>query len=571
MARYYLKAKDLLLAALFLLFIIGPVISMSHKSSNTTEARELAGMPALEFTRDSLRTYPSRFEAFFNDHFGLRGTLLKVNAVFTDKLFATSGSSKVLFGQHDWLFFAAEDELSDMLGQSPMSNDQLQTWARYIKDRGDWLQAQHIPYRFVVSPEKHSIYHDFLPSNVQYAGKPRADAWRAAVNGSPYVVDLQSGLQAQRAVAGDKLYLHTDTHWTSWGAYTGYRQIVQSLGGDYARHALQFAPADFSQRDAGRMRDLQRMAGRAGIEADYQPDLNKLPACREVPTGLLALGTEHADRNALMSFITQSCPGGKGTALVFRDSFVTAMIPYLSQSFARITYVFGEPNDDLFVRMVQQEHPDVVIEERVERYLRVPLQAQLGPALQRLKDPQARGYTTAAFDARQNAYALLTRNGQLKQDSNGRYFESAGQRWGNVVDTPIADAGGRVQTASKFYRDYDGKFLGYQIGGWAVMQHDKVSADYVLVVADGYASFVKPVDQVQADVANRFDSAGAAQSGFSFVLPATLLEKHPCDVQLYALHGRAAAAIDMSALRKQMKVDRGDACAPLAPQAGFYF
>jgi hypothetical protein len=49
------------------------------------------------------------------------------------------------------------------------------------------------------------------------------------------------------------------------------------------------------------------------------------------------------------------------------------MSPYLSDSFARAVYVWREPSLAQMQAMVAVEHPTVVIEERVERYLIIPL------------------------------------------------------------------------------------------------------------------------------------------------------------------------------------------------------
>jgi hypothetical protein len=53
------------------------------------------------------------------------------------------------------------------------------------------------------------------------------------------------------------------------------------------------------------------------------------------------------------------------TAVIFHDSFMAALRPFLAQSFRRAVYVQG-PFD---AAVVAREKPDVVLDERVERYL----------------------------------------------------------------------------------------------------------------------------------------------------------------------------------------------------------
>ena len=51
---------------------------------------------------------------------------------------------------------------------------------------------------------------------------------------------------------------------------------------------------------------------------------------------------------------------------MFRDSFANALIPFLSESFDRIVYVW---QPDVHPQVVQIEKPDVVIHEIAERFL----------------------------------------------------------------------------------------------------------------------------------------------------------------------------------------------------------
>src|SRR5262249_51570022 len=91
------------------------------------------------------------------------------------------------------------------------------------------------------------------------------------------------------------------------------------------------------------------------------------------------------------------CPGKTKTVLVFRDSFATALSTYFNQDFGNVIYVWDRPDDETFVRMVQLEHPDIVIEERVERTMQWVPENQLQAALAKVSDPTTRGFTTAEW------------------------------------------------------------------------------------------------------------------------------------------------------------------------------
>jgi len=53
-------------------------------------------------------------------------------------------------------------------------------------------------------------------------------------------------------------------------------------------------------------------------------------------------------------------------AVIFRDSFTSQLVPFLSEHFSRAVYVW---QNDFDANLVTEEHPDVVIQEIVGRHL----------------------------------------------------------------------------------------------------------------------------------------------------------------------------------------------------------
>ena len=53
-------------------------------------------------------------------------------------------------------------------------------------------------------------------------------------------------------------------------------------------------------------------------------------------------------------------------AVVFRDSFSSALIPFLSEHFSRVVYLW---QDEIDADVILEEEPDIVIQEIAGRYL----------------------------------------------------------------------------------------------------------------------------------------------------------------------------------------------------------
>ncbi|MDH3638517.1 MAG: hypothetical protein OES09_08625, partial [Gammaproteobacteria bacterium] len=72
------------------------------------------------------------------------------------------------------------------------------------------------------------------------------------------------------------------------------------------------------------------------------------------------------------AFATE-CSNWDKRLLMFRDSYSLAMMPYLSESFGYAYYVPASPVSLTTLHELVREHdPDIVIEQRANRWLRTP-------------------------------------------------------------------------------------------------------------------------------------------------------------------------------------------------------
>jgi len=64
--------------------------------------------------------------------------------------------------------------------------------------------------------------------------------------------------------------------------------------------------------------------------------------------------------------VTECSDGEIPKAVIFRDSFGEALMPWLAQHFRRAVFVWS---DEIVPEVIEQEQPDVVIQEFIERRL----------------------------------------------------------------------------------------------------------------------------------------------------------------------------------------------------------
>ncbi|MCX4177459.1 MULTISPECIES: alginate O-acetyltransferase AlgX-related protein [Paraburkholderia] len=526
-------AFNVVISAFFVANMIVPFLGLWSTGDGSIEKRKLATFPEFSPTKAGLENFTVNFGAFVSDHFGLRDNYLNLQSSLSQRIFGDSGSPKVIVGKGDWLLYAGENSLDDIQRVSHLSPDDLKLWKGSIDARAAWLGKQGITYRFVVPPDKHSVYGEELPARYSWHGPSRFHALKDYLESSPYLVDIGPAMRRHKEVAGERLYFHTDTHWTSYGAYVGYREIMASLSRIGLPAPISIPDSEFVNDNAAMHRDLAQMARLNRTESNQVPS-KPIGPCGQpsqvmTPTGL--------DVSSILRFSGYTCPGKTKTALIFHDSFMESLTPYLNQEFGRVVYVWGEPNDEIFVRMVQQEHPDVVIEERVERSMQYVPKDQLTAALEKVSTPSTRMYTTEELLAQEDVYKLIRGHAELASDSQGQYMKVNGSVWARVQEEKQS-----AGSLDKFERTSDGIWA----TGWVGFPSDKERADYIVLTAGSRVIYAAPAKLAREDVADYFDAPALTQSGFSFVVPNEIVSAASGEIHAFALRGRKMVQIKIS-------------------------
>ena len=354
---------DRILIAIFIatlwLPMTGMVLSLDHDGPSA-ENRTLAPWPQLRWDEASLRALPEQLTRYFEDHFAFRQRMVRWQAVVRLRVLGVSPSKAVIKGRDGWLFYADDGAMTDYAEAAPFTSAELEQWRDTLQDTSDWLRAQGIAYVFVIAPDKHVIYPEYMPETIRRAAISRIDELVSHLreHSTVRVVDLRPPLLA--AKTRERLYHRTDTHWNDRGAFVGYQSIIDALTEDFPalRHP---------SRSAFEPRVVQSegldLAGMLGLtEVLSEEDLVLVP---RHPTARI-LEPLHPNRRLTHGRIVTDAPNRGPRALVFMDSFGPALVPFLSEDFSRVVYLW---QDNIDPQVVQQERPQVVIQEWVGRAL----------------------------------------------------------------------------------------------------------------------------------------------------------------------------------------------------------
>jgi tetratricopeptide (TPR) repeat protein len=317
---------------------------------------------------NTLKDYPRLFETYYNDNFGFRNILLGCLGDIRVGLLHKSTVPTVLLGKDGWLYFNRNKLIDDYRGLKPYNTQQLELWKNTIENRQKWLADQGVRYLFVIVPEKHSIYPEYIPDNLHKINdKTRLDQLLEYFQNHSTIklMDLRNPLQ--EAKHNDLIYFKTGTHWTDKGAYIAYTNIMDQL----ITWFPELSTIDQSSlviKQADKEHDLSNMLGLSQkmTERNYFISL-KTPCARDLIQNIFPQAPKEFDG----SIIVKGCNNNKLRAVVFRDSFFSMIEPFLSEHFESIFYVWDRYNYPILKTLIAKLHPDIVIEERVERYLSI--------------------------------------------------------------------------------------------------------------------------------------------------------------------------------------------------------
>ncbi len=268
------------------------------------------------------------------------------------------GNFSVVEGKDGWLFLDESDSIEIMrLYTDPtyMPTRVVDAWTKALKERRDYFAERGITYLTLVVPDACLVYPEKLPESVTMADATPFSMIAAQLDDETL---QQCVYPVEALVAGRSVretYRPTDSHWTDWGAYLGYRATMDHLANlrddieivEPGRLSWSTTP---SYGALGVVMEDERVETLEVAEVNGSTVAPVRGVMNEVRDGY---NLEEQDRPDLPS------------AIIFRDSFMTNASKYFSQSFRRTSYT-SQPNavlDDL----VRLEKPDVVIFEISER------------------------------------------------------------------------------------------------------------------------------------------------------------------------------------------------------------
>lgn len=307
-------------------------------------ANEISMEPPEMIEAGKLNTeYPAELTAYIDKNFGFRQEMITANG-FLRSLLGQSGNEKVILGRDGWLFF--EETVKDYTGRRTMDDREIFCAAQNLKILQRSVEETGSRFYFTVAPNKNSLYGEYMPLRFL---ENREDSNYAAME--PYLtemdfyIDLFSPLEKEK----EDLYFREDSHWNNRGALLAGNEILKAAG--KTERSYEGIPV---KRESTHRGDLYEMAypksGKLDEEVHYDIE-NRFEYLYEV-------------RDNDEPLIETFCSEGRGSLICFRDSFGTALLPYLADVYQRcwfsketpynFTYAESYLSGDVLIELVER-------------------------------------------------------------------------------------------------------------------------------------------------------------------------------------------------------------------------
>ncbi len=313
------------------------------------------------------RKFIKNFESFFNEGIPWRSTFINDWGLFLKGIFKSSSiPDRLIVGKDNWLFLGPDFDrvLYDYLNMHLPDSNQLHAYSRRYENRRKYLRKRYIEYLIAYFPNKHSIYHEYMPFNIALAQLDTISRieliWQQLkLNSNLLNVDLKDDFLL--AKMNSKLYHKNDSHWTDIGAFIAYTKMMNTLSASLSLNSLQLS--EFSIKNKGSHGyDLVNFFTKNTLE--LVPTLIPKHNCSNYSKKVQKNKITKNRRNVII--LKNDDPLNCQKIVVFRDSYFEALIPFFASTFSETILVWG----NFSTPVVNTYKPDIVIEANVERLFR---------------------------------------------------------------------------------------------------------------------------------------------------------------------------------------------------------
>jgi hypothetical protein len=267
---------------------------------------------------------------------------------------------KAVEGKEGWLFLHNDSNgvVDQHVGKKAFSEADMVKWRHTLEMRYAWLKNKGIGYYFLIAPDTHAIYPEFLPDHIVPTATRPILQLLAHLKANNSFMPIYPIAKMQEAKKQRPVCIQTDSHWNHYGAYLATRRLMEDIQRDYP--SVPFLHEDMVEFTE------KTMIGDLGNKFTPPKESKTLYAKIKTPQSRVVSDNEVVNRGRIR--IHENKNKDLLTAVFLRDSYGLFNADFIAESFSRLIEVHTPL---LEMEMIEQEKPDIVINMLAERFFMV--------------------------------------------------------------------------------------------------------------------------------------------------------------------------------------------------------
>ena len=353
---------------------------LSHKITRPDQQQ----LSNVNLMKKYVESFPASFDLYFSDNFSFRNRVIQDYSGLKYNLF-NEGNRGAIKGGDGWLYGGIPDIDNHYDYCDKDFTNRLENYYSFFQSNTDYLKSKGAQYYIFVPPKKETVYPEYLPQNLKghLCTTSRLDKLsdKLKQNNFQQFVDPKNDLIA--AKSNKILFYKTDTHWNEDAAYIATNSLfknIQKNNSDLRIPTLE--NFEIYKNPVNRMLcgDLTRFMSIPWYCEDQITFDSYLPASQK------QIVYQTLDSNINMTekyfgYETYFLPTAqkfrvvnpnalnKNKVLIFIDSFSWATVPFFTETFSEVDYIFIGDNICFENSIVDKIQPDIVIQEFLEKKL----------------------------------------------------------------------------------------------------------------------------------------------------------------------------------------------------------
>lgn len=305
-------------------------------------------------------SFSRQFENWYNDIFGGRKQLIRVHGKVEALLHPGEiENNQAFLGQDHWLFYKGDNSIGLYQNRFLFTQDDARKAEANYQSQKEWLSRNGADFYVMVAPNKADVYGEFYKKGVMKVSQKDRVHLLAEQVSFPIVYPLEQLLEEKKH---GLTYYKNDTHWSDLGAYQGYLALMKAVTEEHPDVPV-LQPENMwykeMQHAGGDLSQMLSLNDKGWYTEVYRKPMPKNGFHYEV--------VEEKKRPSGQEYFIRTKNAGKPyKVVVFRDSFSTALLPYLSETFGEVVYIWDH-HLNLYSSLVRDEKPQIVIHEMVSR------------------------------------------------------------------------------------------------------------------------------------------------------------------------------------------------------------